>query len=167
MTPTPPTLTPALKQAVKALLLATAYTDAVRPRVLAYQTEILLAGKFPYDPTVLLDGETPPPFITDPAQAWLMSDEDFAIYAAQLDEAKVKAGFENLAPGYCPLLVAENLQMQAEHCLFDEARYITRIDHRDIWDMEKRHTLRDLLVSLVLSLSPDITRETILNPLAR
>ena len=167
MTPTPPTLSPALKQAVKALLLATAYTDTVRPRVIAYQTEILKAGKFPYDPTVLLDGETPPPFITDPAQAWLMSDEDFAVYAAQLDEAKVKAGFENLAPGYCPLLVAENLQMQAEHALFEAAKYITHIDHREIWDMEKRYALRDLLVGLVLSVSPEITPKALLAPLAR
>jgi len=57
--------------------------------------------------------------IADPAHAWLMTDADFATYAAECDRRERAAGLVPSTPGNCPVLEAEACLHQSENALID------------------------------------------------
>jgi hypothetical protein len=56
--------------------------------------------------------------ITDPADAWTMTAEDFAMFQERMN-----------APEYCPALVAESAARAAEATLVEAARVLPGCDH--------------------------------------
>lgn len=58
--------------------------------------------------------------ITDPDKAWHMHDKYAADYYAECDKRIREAGYE-VEPGYCPALIAEGLQRDAERLLIQSA----------------------------------------------
>ena len=161
-TRTPPTITPALKDAVQAYLLARAYTETIRPTVQTYQRATLAACKVRYDPKyadrIACDGE----FITDPKWSWMGRDDEIANYWQSLHVAHLAHGFD-VEPGYCPLLIAEHTEMQARWVICDEAEYISGLTRAQITiNLDRFSHYVELIVGLVLTLCPDITTATVL-----
>ena len=109
-TPNPATVAKALTPAVNTVLLATVYAATLREEVDGYKATLLAEGNY-------TDQLTDEP-VTVPKYDWTMKDDQFPAYLALL-EAKVKeAGYE-VPTDQCPALIAESLQMQAEHALIE------------------------------------------------
>lgn len=104
-------------KAAKAVFLAMAHTETVRPIVEGYQRELIaymrpmVASKWRER---MGDKE-----ITDIKHTYLMDDNDAKWYYAECDKKAAENGFKTPGPGYCPLLMAENLQIKAEAVLVD------------------------------------------------
>ena len=142
-----PTLTPALIAAVKSHLMAKAYTETIRPIVVGYQKEILERHKFPYKEDREM-GE----YVDNPSLDYLMADKDSDIYYAELDKAKALHPFgKDLEPGFCPLLIAENLQRQACQLMINEAAYIIGFSYDDIVMLEHYAEAEELVEKIVIN----------------
>ena len=111
-------------QAAKAVFVTMANVTTVRPIVLAYQQKWIDYMR----PVVREDMKRsraedggiaePRPEITSPDQSYMMDDKDAAWYFEKCAQEAAAAGFK-VKPGYCPLLIAEDLQRKAEHVLVD------------------------------------------------
>ena len=107
--------TPTMVTAAQVVFLSMAFVQTIRPIVLKYQTEILAKGQWHIRPEFATRlGDT---VILDPKDSYLMSDKDFAKYDAQCKLARVNANLHVDKEEHCPLLIAEDLQRQAEHAL--------------------------------------------------
>jgi hypothetical protein len=93
------------------LLLLKEEHKQIAQRVDAYRKKIIEEMK----PVEVETGK----LITDISRDWLMSDEQFQIYADRCDEEKEKAGFKGIEAGYCPKLIAESKIQKAERKLVD------------------------------------------------
>lgn len=111
----------ALRPYVDTVLLSMAHSQLWREQVDAMERDILTADTYYTDPRwVKKDAE--PERITDPKQAYLLRDEDFATYYAECQRRIKAAGWPVTRDGNCPALEAESLQMEAEHALIEAAR---------------------------------------------
>lgn len=152
----PPKITPELQDAVKTLILAQAYRQTVEPVVTAYQTAILTRHGFHIAPEWLERRHAAEDrIITNPRDAYLLSDEDSAVIYAEYDQAAIAAGFTDLEPGYCPLLVAENLERQAENAVIEAAEYVAglKLEHANGVLFKHRGEIIANTVSLVFALT--------------
>lgn len=144
-------------QAARLLFLAIAYAETVRPVVEGYQRKILAAHNWPMAQKWIdasarrrgdkyMNGEP----ILDPKDSFLLEDDASAIYFAALDDEAKAAGFKDLKPGYCPLLMAENVVRDAERALIDAMAEITKITNDNIWNLgyDKRNEYLELTKKL-------------------
>lgn len=106
--------TPRMIAAGRAYLAAQAEVERLAPIVRRIQSALLSKLSIQYDPEH--HGPTGP--ITNPDHAYMMTDADAARYYPALDESYRNAGF-NVAPGYCPLLMAHEIMARAERELLD------------------------------------------------
>jgi len=90
------------------------------------------------------DGE----IITDPEHAWTICDEQAQTYYDLLDQYKAVAGFD-LPPGYCPLLIIEDVKRRAERRLMGLMEPITHIPTTEIIRLEDRKQYLDLTLRLL------------------
>ena len=156
----PPTITPALRDAVQAYLLARAYTQTIRPTVEAYKRATLIASNVRYD--TRYEERRGREFITELADAWMGRDEDTDRYFRALDDAHAAHGFD-VPAGYCPLLIAEYDEIKARWAICEESEYISGLKRADITiNLDRFREYTELMVGLVLTLCPDITTETVL-----
>ncbi len=125
------TPTTAMVGAAQAVFMSMAYLDTIRPVVLAYKTKILADGQWHIRPAFAarLGDEV----ILDPNTAYLMSDSDFEDYDAKCKLARDLARLPVDRDDQCPLLVAENLRMQAERELIDAMSSTTNITSHQLW----------------------------------
>ena len=77
-----------------------------------------------------------------------MSDADFKIYNEETHKKALEAGFK-IKKDYCPLLIAENLLIEAENNLIDTFEEITGIKRDDILNLDLRKKYLDLTLSLM------------------
>lgn len=154
----PPVISPVLLSAVKAHLMAKAYTESIRPIVEGYQIDILKKHQFPYKEGKLMalgiaqTGDPAQDCVLNPKHAYLMHDTDAEVFFAEIEEAKKAYSFgKDLEEGCCPLLVAENLQLQALRVMIDEAAYITGFRYDDIQLMEHYDEAEALIEKIVLN----------------
>lgn len=153
----------AIKGDVDTLLMATAFAELERERVNKIQREVLASEVFLMDEKHLDRGREDAR-ILDPEKAWLMNDVDAPRYYAKLSEIHLDNGFEDAAKGYCPALVAENLQLEAEWALIKAAeKFFPGIDnnrllngiHREdgSWEcgLDVRKKYLDLLIGMVVN----------------
>lgn len=108
--------------ACKSTLMAIAYTQTVRPIVEGYQKKNLEIIK-PLDDEGKL--------ITDLKHTYRMNDKDFNDYLDFCHEDAIKNGFEVKERGYCPLLIAENLERQSKRLLIDVMKDHTGLEGLD------------------------------------
>jgi len=117
--------TRAMIHAAERLFTAMAYVALIQPIVIAYKSSILAKGQWHIRAEYcehLGQGA-----ITDPGQAYLMSDEHFAEYDARCKAARKVSGLYVKHDDECPLLAAETNVIQAEHALIDEFRSVTNL----------------------------------------
>lgn len=142
-----PHITPELIAAIQMYCIAKAWTETVRPIVEGYQRKQL----YIMQPINRYDGS----IITDPNHSYSMSDEDFAIYLSCCNEDREKAGLKVPTSEYCPLLMAESAQTDAEHLILKNAEYFTHLTANDCLchhpGVETMHKLTDLVIGLVFS----------------
>ena len=122
-----PTITAELKNAVKTVLVAKAYTETIRPTIEKIKKDALLSKDF-----MISERWTNHPSgrnaevkrITDPKEAYLLNDEDANEYFAICHAAYIVAGFQVPAFGYCPLLMAESVERDALSVMVQASKYI-------------------------------------------
>lgn len=138
---------------VNAVLLAQAVADVERERVDKIQRRLLSEAVYMGARPSFAVPDGAPFRVTEPKYSWLMEDEDAARYYAALDAAYAAAGYE-LEPGYCPALMAENAQCQAENAMIVAAgkwfpEFVDEGTPRVYG--EKRDKLVELLIGLVVN----------------
>lgn len=111
---TPADITPGLKTAVRAYLLAKVYADVEAEKMAAVNRELLAAREYFVNSHWKEDGmgEDLPERIVDRKISFLMSDADSAIFFAAHDE-RIKALGYDLPFGHCPALIAESVVRKA------------------------------------------------------
>ena len=107
-----------LLSCARAVLNARALAEVTREKIDAISAELL--DIFNIHADAKWGERVTEPGILTPKNAYLMSDEDASIYYPEREKAIRKAGFTSHKVGYCPALIAEDLQRQAER-LFMEA----------------------------------------------
>lgn len=111
--------TPEMIQATNAVLMAMAYTETIRPRIEKIQNELITFWKFePCQKWKDRKISDLPEVITKWKHSYMLSDEDAKLLFAEYDEQIKKAGF-NVEPGYCPLLIAEDVERRTKRFLID------------------------------------------------
>ena len=153
----------AIRRDVDNLLIAMALAQAERERVNKIQKDVLASEVFLMDEKHLDRGREDAR-ILDPAKAWLMNDVDAPRYYAKLSEIHLANGFEDAAKGYCPALVAETLQTEAEWAVIKAAEeFFPGIDNNRLlcgiskpdgsWEcgLETRKKYLDLLIGMVVN----------------
>lgn len=110
------TPTPDQIRAAENYLAALAFEGTVRPVVETYQSEILARHQFPMAAKWVEMGLGDKPVLLA-KDAFLMSDEDAAVYFAECHKAREAAGLKVARPDNCPLLEAAMVTHQAANAL--------------------------------------------------
>ncbi len=110
----------------KAVVMAKAVVETLEPRIKAIQAELLDVLDIHCDPAdkgkrSYVEG------VLTPANMYCMSDADAALYYGELDKEYRKAGFNEIQPGQCPLLLAKDLLRKAERLFMETSIEITAV----------------------------------------
>ncbi len=148
----------AMVAAAEAVFMTMALVQNIRPVVMKYQSDILAAGQWHIREAFI--ARLADEVILDPAQAYLMSETDFANYDRQCKVARDKAGLVVEHPDQCPLLVAEELQRLAERVLIDVMIDVAKITHEQL--LSSRDGLKSYrkYIDLTLGLLAPFIRDT-------
>jgi hypothetical protein len=136
----------AIRGNVETLLIAKAFAMAERERVDAIERQVLAEQLY------YADGER----VTDPKKSYRMDETTFAAYYAKVQAIHVKNGYADAANGYCPALVAEDLQRKAEHALIEQVReFFPNVTVNSLLccanGLERYKKFIDLLIGLVVN----------------
>lgn len=139
-----PKVVGAVKEQVFDLLVLMAAAELLREKCDAIQRRLLATGKYGGD--------------GNPRNTWELPDEDAKRYFADLDHAYREAGYESLPPGYCPALIAEAEQTDAENRLIKAAEPFFQVTNhqllcgtKTLGGLETRKRYLDLLIKLVVN----------------
>jgi hypothetical protein len=144
-------------KAAETLFLAMAYTQTIRPIVEGYQKRIIaeikpeVCEKFSEFATIT---------ITEAKDTYLMNDNDFQVYLKRCAEEAHKAGFKIPNDDYCPLLIAESLERDAEHALIKAMLPITHITKDMVLCSENGLANYKKLIDLSLQLLAPFVKKT-------
>lgn len=133
--------TPEQIEATKAVFMAMAYVETIRPIVQKYQREIL-------EQIDARNRETGKP-IRREFDTYLMTEEQFNEYLKLVHEQHLKHGFK-VEYGYCPLLTAENTLIQAQNALLKAMQPFTKIDPSELYNLVHHLDIRRKLIDLTL-----------------
>jgi hypothetical protein len=149
---------PEMIRAAETVFLAMAFTETIRPVVDGYKRRVLAEMQAPMALEWVDRGMTGR-IILDPEDSYLMEAGDFQAYLARCREEQAKAGLHTEKPEYCPLLVAEELQRQAEHVLVEIMEPVTGITFDQL--MRSGHALENLkkYLNLVLRMMAVFVRD--------
>ncbi len=147
-------VTPGVKSAVNAYLLARTYAETKRKQVNKIEREILKECPLP---------GREEKNITKPSEAWQCTDENLiAEYYAETNHRLKKVGIKpaDMPDDHCPALVAENIQLKTERRIFDNAAEMLKLDvdgqelNNGLLTLGKgnRKKFLDLVVGLVVAL---------------
>ncbi|GGI90543.1 hypothetical protein [Legionella impletisoli] len=136
--------------AAKNCLAQQAWYETILPTIKCIQREVLLKLR-------PLDKRTKE-IITDPDNAWKMSDDDFKDYEALLHGRYIKEGFK-VKFGYCPLLISERELTQSKKILIDTMEPITALQSMMIINARNGLKLFDDFVEITLRLIAPYIKE--------
>lgn len=126
---------------------AMAFEQTVRPIVEAYQKAILAEGKWVVREEFARN--LAQEVITDSKHSYLMSDADFAVYVTKCNVERDKAGLVVELDEQCPLLVAENILMQAKRGMMTVMSDITKIKEPSALPLKEYKKLVELTLQLL------------------
>lgn len=108
--------------------------EAIRPIVEGYEREILARHRWENNEEVAKYGHkgVKKRVILEPKDAWLLDEADFKIYDQECKAARDKAGLKVEDDGFCPLLVAEDLECKAKRVFIEAMQPITGLDPDDV-----------------------------------
>lgn len=109
----PKTVAAALCKPGALVLASRALAKSLREEVDAIKRELLATGDY----TDQYKGGR----VTEPSKDWHISDDESASYYESLAQLIAAAGHE-VPEGYCPALMAESAQRDAEHALIEASR---------------------------------------------
>ncbi len=118
------TPTAAMIAAAETVFMAMLLVETVKPIVNGYQKKLLEEGQWRI---ALCTDRLGTDVITDPSRAYLMSEQDFAVFDARCKAERDKAGLQQENSEQCPLLVTEHLVRKAEHALIEAMHDTTKI----------------------------------------
>ena len=150
-----------LRPAVDAVLVAMAHAKLMREKVDAIKREILAECPLTPGDLALKMGKSEP--ITDPKEVYLCEDAaQLEDYYAESDKRERAAGFKpaDMEKEYCPALVAENIQMEAEHLMLDTFAELIKFEgggklfrHRLLCrGMDEYNRAKDLCIKIVVNM---------------
>lgn len=135
-------------RATELVFLCMAAVDTIKPIVQQIQQSVLDKYKFKVDPKnkrICDDGED---IITKLGHDYLMSDDDFKVYHKECRKLEDEKNLKVDNPEFCPLLVAENDLIQAQHLLIDCFGPMFGIKSTDLWG-DHREKFLDLTLRLM------------------
>lgn len=136
--------TPDMIAAAKAVFVAMAWVETVKPIVRAYQTDILNRHQW-HMAKKWTDRKMKDRIILDPDQSYLLEDDDFETYHQESIAARRASGLYVVNAEYCPLLIAKRILIQAETALITIMQPVTTIDPDNVYG-----DLRKELIDLTL-----------------
>ena len=151
---------PQLKTAVVELIAKRAYAETLREKVDAIYTEVLSLPEFAIykDLDEHCDGSR----ITERELIYLSKDENTVqkIYA-EIDHRYRVTGIksEEMPQDFCPALLAEREQLDAERKLMLLGNRVTGIYYQEILSLEIRKEYLELLCKLAFSLEKELSRK--------
>lgn len=128
--------------AAKNVIECRAIVQSVKPRVEKIQSDVLAA-------IGAKDEEGQP--ITDPKLSYMIADDFAEAFYSSLDLEYKNAGF-NVEPGYCPLLVAEDMERKAVRHMNKVAEKLypgVSLDSSKIYNLEHLEKLTTLNLSYI------------------
>jgi len=154
-------ITPAVKSAVNAVLLARAHAEVIRAQVHAIESAILAEAPL-YVSAEHAEGRTDER-ITEPGKVWLtdLESPQYKEHQAETNKRLRAAGLkpDSMPDNHCPACVAECLQSDAEHLLIHcAAEMLEAGDGKEFHHkllcagMEKYRKFIDLICGLVVNL---------------
>ena len=97
--------------------------------------------------------------ITDPENLFLCDDrETLTAFYAACDAAHKQAGY-NLKPGFCPILVAQNLHRKAEYALLEYMDSKLGTEFKDCWGPNGEHKKKILDIMMSMALQNPLTEK--------
>lgn len=141
--------TEAMITAAHNVFVTMAFEQTVKPIVEGYQKDILSFWRFKIAPEHVTRGHKKDEIILNPKHSYLLSDDDFKLYLAECNDARIKAGLKVDNPEHCPLLVAKHLRIIAENTLIDTMKPVTGIKTDQVYMLEHRKQLVDLTLKLL------------------
>ena len=133
----------------EAVFVAMAHEKLIQPIVEGYEREILAKHQFRIAPCWVEQG-VPDEVIRDRNKTFLMSEEDATVFFAECHAARAKANLRVENPDHCPLLVAQNVRIQAENALVESLSSIPGLESLGMGVMSLE--IRDRAVELGLKL---------------
>jgi len=137
--------TKAMIEAAQMVFTTMAMVQTVKPIVRGYQKKVLAEHQF-----IGGHDETDLHVILDPKESWLLNDNDFKVYLDETNEEREKVGLKVDNPEHCPLLVAEHMQIQAEHLLIDSMEPVTKLKAEDIYNLDHYKRMVDITLRLLV-----------------
>lgn len=145
-------------QATETLLLAMAHEQTIEPIVTGYQKAILEQHQFHVASRWVGVRGGVDRIILDPRETYLLNEEDSEVYFRECDLARDSAGLIVEQPGFCPLLVAQNLRVQAEMALLDVMSKTPGLEHLSNVRSMRKDTYDEVL-DLTLRMMTRFVRE--------
>lgn len=128
-------------EAAKAVFMAKAFVETIKPIVTEYQTKVLNELK-------LKDARTGE-LITNPKHMYLADKSEWPKYFERINEERIKAKLHVDNPEHCPLLVAESMLRQARNLLIEVMEPITKISLDRLVLIEHKEELVELSLKLL------------------
>lgn len=138
-------------EAAKAVFMTMAYVETIKPIVKRYEKAILEKHQFHIAKVWTADKpgrKMPDQIILNPDQTYLLEDSDFQLYYKETLKARDEAGLKVDNPEHCPLLVAEDLQCQAENALIVAMEPVTHLEPGRLYG-DNRKKFLDLTLKLL------------------
>lgn len=120
--------TPTQIAAAQLVFMSMALLQSVEPIVTAYKNAILAEGQWRIGRHQDRLGDR---VVTEHKDSYLLSDEDFATYDALCKQARDMVGLVVEESEHCPLLVAQDVLVQAQQLMVSEMESVANIT----WDM--------------------------------
>lgn len=164
-------ITDDMVSAAEAVFLTMVYEDSVRPIVEGYKRKILAEERYHVaEEWHERRGVDFAEEITDPKHSWLMEDNDFQHYLRRCREEQAKAGLKTKSPDHCPLLVAENTTIVAEHVLIEAMEPLTGLTSKMIFSapnaLDNFHKYINLCLRLLAPFCKNRYMESIKEPVS-
>jgi hypothetical protein len=161
-------VTPGLKSAVSAYLMARARAEVLREKIDKIEREILESACYFSNP--LLADHSITKRITEPSESYLLKEDDARDYLLDVRAALMESGYDiKQVPNepehhyFCPALTAESLQTTTEHLIIENGAEMLGEDPKDFSHrllcagLDKYKEFIDLCVKLVVNL-PDFKK---------
>lgn len=137
--------------AAKAVFAAKAWVETIKPTVNGYKKGVLARHQWHIAKQWVGRRGEKDRIILDPADSYLLSDQDAQVYYREVNEARKAAGLHVKSEDMCPLLVAEHAEVKAIWGLFDAMEGINGVTQNQLLcaGLDKYKEMTELMLKLL------------------